>query len=79
MSVTITLLDKNLSDIDDLSHTKTPQLKYYINYNESVQTLLDKINNNRDNNHKILSLYNKYGQTIPITYRIRGDITFYHD
>ena len=59
---------------------KKPQvLDLAVDYDESLKSILTKLNDYRAPDNQIVSLYNKYGQKIPLTFHVRGEITFYYE
>ena len=59
---------------------ETPkQLDIVVDYDESLESILTKLNDYRGPDNQVVALYNKYDQKIPITYHVRGDITFYYE
>ena len=49
-----------------------------IKYDDMLETVLIKLNDFRAPDNQILSIYNEYGQNIPLTYNIRSDLTLYY-
>lgn len=61
------------------SEEKPQVLDLAVDYDESLNSILTKLNDYRAPNNQIIALYNKYGQKIPLTFHVRGEITFYYE
>lgn len=46
-------------------------------YNETLQTLLSKLNEFRAPDNQILNVYNKHGKKVPLSLPLRGDAVFF--
>ena len=54
-------------------------LDLYVKYNEKVEDALNRLNEYRGPNNQIKKIYNKFGQEIPLSHKIKGDNTFFYD
>lgn len=45
----------------------------YVKYDDKLGTVLDNLNKYRAPDNQITEVFNKYGQSIPLNYRIRGE------
>lgn len=55
-----------------------PDIEVFVRYNEPLQDALDNLNQYRSPDNQIAKLFNEYGQEIPLTYKVKGDNTFYY-
>ena len=53
-------------------------LEISVDYNEKLEIVLARLNKFRAPNNQISKLYNEFGQEIPLTYQVKGNITFYY-
>ena len=69
----LTLIERNPTG------TNPQVLDLTVNYDESLTSILTKLNDYRAHDNQVIAIYNKYGQKVPLTYHVRGDITFYYE
>ena len=67
-----------LIEREPIDKTNPQRLELSVGYDESLESILTKLNDYRAPDNQITKLYNEYGQEIPLTYHVRGDITFYY-
>ena len=52
-------------------------LEFDVYYNESLEDILDRLNQYRSPDAQIKTLYNQFGQQVPVSLNLRRDTTLY--
>ena len=68
----VKLDDRNMSQLTHDNAYKA-NIVLNVNYDDSLEKILKNLKGNT-----ITKLYNRYKQEIPLSYHVRGDITFYY-
>lgn len=62
-----------------LKAEEKPTLTMDGTYGDKLTLLLDKLNHYRTPEQQITKLYNEFKQEVPLTYRIKSDLTLYYE